>query len=71
MGGPVLSRVSDDSHRLENLEGTTEMPGLDGVPRLYAFAPVRSGRETNLFACVGIPTSIAFAETEQILIRNL
>ncbi|MCI0538613.1 MAG: PAS domain S-box protein [Verrucomicrobiales bacterium] len=56
---------------LQRIEGTIEMRGLDDVPRLYAFTAIRSGRETNLFACVGIPRLAAFAETDHILIRNL
>jgi PAS domain S-box-containing protein len=52
-------------------EGTVETTGLDGVARLFAFMPIGSGRGSGLFVAVGIPTSLAFRETEKILIRNL
>jgi PAS domain S-box-containing protein len=52
-------------------EGTGEITGLDGAKRLYAFVPVRSGREPGLFLSVGIPTSMAFAGITENLIRNL
>ncbi|MBI4663094.1 MAG: HAMP domain-containing protein [Verrucomicrobia bacterium] len=56
---------------LSKNEGTAELPGLDGVSRLYAFLPIRSGPEASLFVVVGIPTSLAFAEPKQVLARNL
>jgi hypothetical protein len=40
-------------------EGTVEMRGLDGVPRLYAFTATRNGPEASLFVSVGIPASVA------------
>jgi PAS domain S-box-containing protein len=52
-------------------EGTAELPGLDGITRLYAFTPVRSSGDANLFVSVGIPTSLAFAAINRDLIRNV
>ena len=48
-----------------------ELPGLDGKERLYAFTPVRSTVETGLYVCIGIPTSIAYSEANQTLMRHL
>jgi signal transduction histidine kinase/CheY-like chemotaxis protein/HPt (histidine-containing phosphotransfer) domain-containing protein len=52
--------------------GTAVIEGFDGVDRLYAYAPIRSGTtETNAFLAVGIPTSFADAEARRSLMRNL
>ena len=48
-----------------------ELPGLDGVERLYAFTPVRSTVETGLYVCIGIPEAIAYREANQTLMRHL
>jgi PAS domain S-box-containing protein len=52
-------------------ESTEEMRGLDGVPRLNAFSIIRNSKEPSLFVSVGIPTSLAYAESNDILIRDL
>lgn len=49
----------------------TELPGLDGRKRLYAFTPVRGTVETGLYVCIGIPTAIAYREANQTLMRHL
>jgi len=64
-GSPLMATI------LAKEEGTAEMQGLDEVSRLYAFTPIRSGQEASLFVSVGIPTSLAFGETTQLLVRNL
>jgi PAS domain S-box-containing protein len=51
--------------------GTTEIVGLDDVPRLYAFTPLRKATEAGGYLAIGIPTQIAFAEVNRILTRNL
>jgi signal transduction histidine kinase/DNA-binding response OmpR family regulator/HPt (histidine-containing phosphotransfer) domain-containing protein len=52
--------------------GTAVIEGFDGIDRLYAYAPIRSGAtETNAFLAVGIPTSFAEAEAWRSLTRNL
>jgi nitrate/nitrite-specific signal transduction histidine kinase len=53
-------------------EGTAETPGVDGVPRLFAFTPLYGvlGGE-QVFVTVGIPTAVAFADANRVLIRNL
>jgi signal transduction histidine kinase len=52
-------------------EGTVQAQGLDGVSRLYAFAPLGDGVETGAFVAVGIHSTIAFADAEGALVRNL
>ena len=48
-----------------------ELPGLDGVERLYAFTPLRSTVETGLYVGIGIPKAIAYNEANQTLVRHL
>ncbi len=52
-------------------EGQTEVRGVDGTLRLYAFTSVRSTVETGLHLAVGIPPELAFAEVNQRLARDL
>lgn len=57
---------------LSQQEGTQQVPGVDGITRLYAFSPVRNqGTNTGIFMSIGIPTSIAFAEINHSLVRDL
>lgn len=49
-------------------EGTAHLKGLDGVDRLYAFAPLHAG---NGRVAVGIPKAVAFAPAKEHFIRNL
>jgi signal transduction histidine kinase len=51
-------------------EGTIEGVGVEGESRLYGFASL-SGPATGAYVSVGIPTSIAYAEANQALTRNL
>jgi PAS domain S-box-containing protein len=51
--------------------GTIENTGLDGVRRLYAFAPLSDKPEVGAFVFAGIPSSAAFAEADRILYRNM
>lgn len=53
-------------------EGTAELPGVDGIQRLYAFTQVRdAAAEVGLSVSVGIPTAVAFSAARQRLVRNL
>ena len=52
-------------------EGTTQLPGVDGVHRLYAFSRVHDASDVGLYVSIGIPTEIAFAAAHQRLVRNL
>ncbi len=56
----------------QRAEGVTESAGSDGVRRLYAFTPLYgNGESAGAYVCVGIPTSVAFAEANRIVLRNL
>ena len=44
---------------------------LDGVHRLYAFAPIRVGGDTRAYLSMGIPVEVAFADANRTLMRNL
>jgi signal transduction histidine kinase/PAS domain-containing protein len=53
-------------------EGTAEARGVDGVSRLFAFtslSDIPGGEE--VYVGVGIPTAVAFASTNRVLVRNL
>lgn len=52
-------------------EGTAEEPGLDGVTRLYAFAPLHNSPAGNVYVSVGIPKAVAFAAANRDFTRNL
>jgi len=47
--------------------GTTEMAGMDGIPRLYALMPTPD----DLYVAIGIPTAVAYAPIRQALVINL
>ena len=51
--------------------GTIETIGKDGIPRLYAYTPLRDAPKFGLSITVGIPKSIAFAEANRLLTQNL
>jgi signal transduction histidine kinase len=52
--------------------GIAEAPGVDGIPRLFAFAPLGhvSLRE-GAYVSIGIPRAVAFAHADRMLTRNL
>ncbi len=53
-------------------EGTTIVSGLDGIRRLYAFAALGDPTEPGqAYVYVGIPSGIAFAEVNRLLVRNI
>ncbi len=56
---------------LKRQEGTIQTAGVDGIPRLYSFAPVTSGRVSGIYMSIGIPADVVFAKTNQMLARNL
>ncbi|HJW83103.1 MAG TPA: GAF domain-containing protein, partial [Anaerolineae bacterium] len=56
---------------LTQRQGVAEVAGVDGVTRLYAFAPVRNVIETGIYVGAGIPTDVVFAEADETLLRNL
>lgn len=52
-------------------EGTAELEGLDGVTRLYAFAPLHDGPSGSAYVSVGVPKAVAFAAANEIFQRNI
>lgn len=55
---------------LRQKSGTTDLPGLDGIHRIYAFAPVDNTGQ-KLFIAVGIPLNDALSAPNAALTRNL
>ncbi len=51
-------------------EGTTELSGPDGVPRLYAFTGLRGAAQAG-YVSIGIPQAVAYAPADRMLARNL
>lgn len=73
--GPWLGQEAETSVLFQavtaNSQGATELPGLDGVRRLYAFAASENEGEAGLFTAVGIAPETAYAAANQTLWRNL
>ncbi len=51
-------------------EGTARALGPDGMERLYAFTPLWS-KAQSVYVSLGIPASVAYAEANRTLARNL
>jgi len=69
--GKVLPEVPIIKAMLTQGEGTAEVPGVDGIPYLYAFTQVRGASEVGMYVSIGIPTKVAFAVANRRLVRNL
>ena len=52
-------------------EGSIEETGLDGVERLYVFAPFSATPASRVYMSVGIPTAIVFADANKLFINAL
>ncbi|MCI0530125.1 MAG: HAMP domain-containing protein, partial [Nitrospira sp.] len=53
-------------------EGTAEVPGLDGIRRLFAFTGLRGASQAeDVYVSIGIPSKVAFVKADYILKRNL
>ncbi len=52
-------------------EGSAEETGVDGVERLYVFKPVYATAAQQVYISVGIPTSVVFADAQQLFVRAL
>jgi signal transduction histidine kinase len=53
-------------------EGTVESRGIDGISRLFAYLPLYgTPAGQSVYISIGIPSSVAFREMDQLLIRNL
>jgi PAS domain S-box-containing protein len=53
------------------LEGNSETEGVDGTRRLFAFTSLSGQLPEGAYMAVGIPTSIAYADANFTLARNL
>ncbi len=52
--------------------GIAEAPGVDGIPRLFAFAPFgHAAPREDAYVSVGVPRAVAFAHADRMLARNL
>lgn len=56
---------------LSRREGTAESIGIDNVYRLYGFTTLRGVSDNAVYVSVGLPPSVAFANLNGGLIRNL
>lgn len=63
---PIVQHIL--THQGEN---TVEAAGVDGVLRLYAFTPLSPTLGSPAYVNVGIPTTVAYAEANRSLSRNL
>jgi|GEM_PF-870360 len=53
-------------------EGTAEAYGVDGIPRLFAFAPLSATPGGgDVYVSIGIPSSVAFVNANRLLARSL
>lgn len=52
-------------------EGTYDGVGLDGVHRIFAFAPLFSRPSCCAYAVVGIPAGVVYAKANQAFVRNV
>lgn len=63
-GSPLVGAILARGH------GAAELPGLDGIVRLYAFTPLSSVVDTGLYICVGIPRRVAYSEAQKVLVHH-
>ncbi len=63
---PLISTILTQSGK-----GTAEVKGLDGVTRLYAFAPLHDGPIGRVYVSVGLSKEVAFAAANADFSRNL
>lgn len=52
-------------------KGTTEVRGMDGVSRLYAFTPLDPGLNTGLAVGIGVPKEPALADANRVFLPLL
>jgi PAS domain S-box-containing protein len=51
-------------------EGITEANGLQGIRKIYSFAPVQ-GTDKGMYVCAGISPAVVFADVNLTLMKNL
>ena len=71
IGQPASDIPIVDEVLTEQGEGITEAAGVDGVLRLYAFAPLTGDPLPNAYVLIGIPKTVAYAEANRTLRTNL
>lgn len=52
-------------------EGNAETTGVDGTERLYAFTPMQSTANQDLFISIGIPTKIAYESADRLMRQTM
>ena len=52
-------------------EGTIQLPGLAGIPRLFAFTPLLNNGVISAFVAVGISTDVVFAPARRSLVQSV
>jgi diguanylate cyclase (GGDEF)-like protein len=52
-------------------DGVAEVPGMDALPRVYAFTRLPSAPTNSVFVTVGLSKEAAFANASRVLSRNL
>ncbi|MBC8505109.1 MAG: HD domain-containing protein [Chloroflexi bacterium] len=52
-------------------DGTLQAIGIDGIERLYAYTPLHGTANDGAYVIIGIPTEVAYADINRILLRNL
>jgi PAS domain S-box-containing protein len=71
----TLGRGLPDSALMARLaaqdEGTIDLTGADGMPRTYAFTPIRGRVDTGLRLAIGIPHDIAYGAIDRLQRRHL
>jgi signal transduction histidine kinase len=72
IGKSIFPEISNQGFDSRGNEKTIEASGPDGIHRLFALSRLKNpiGGQAA-YAAVDLPTSLAFAETKQILIQNL
>jgi len=50
---------------------TADVVGVDGIARLYAFAPLSSSAKSGVYVSIGLSKAVIFAEADRLLARNL
>lgn len=65
-GAPIIQEILS-----QQIEGTAETAGIDGVNRLYAFTSLLETDPASAFVSIGIPTEFAYAQANRNLIRNM
>jgi signal transduction histidine kinase len=69
--GQRMPEASISRTVLTQEDGLTQGSDAHGTSRLYAFTPLHASADSDVYVIVSIPTGVAFAESNRILVRNL